>query len=40
MNGVLSLQINPPEGSEFTFGTQAAGIGFVTRRQDCGLCRD
>jgi eukaryotic-like serine/threonine-protein kinase len=23
---VLSLQINPPEGSEFTFGTQAAGI--------------
>ncbi len=23
---VLSLQINPPEGSEFTYGTQAAGI--------------
>ena len=23
---VLSLQINPPAGSEFTFGTQAAGI--------------
>jgi eukaryotic-like serine/threonine-protein kinase len=23
---VLSLQINPPEGSEFTFGTAAAGI--------------
>jgi eukaryotic-like serine/threonine-protein kinase len=23
---VLSLQINPPEGSEFTLGTQAAGI--------------
>ena len=23
---VLSLQINPPESSEFTFGTQAAGI--------------
>ena len=23
---VFSLQINPPEGSEFTFGTQAAGI--------------
>ncbi len=23
---VLSLQINPPEGSEFTFGTQAAGF--------------
>jgi DNA-binding winged helix-turn-helix (wHTH) protein len=25
---VLSLQINPPEGSELTFGTQAAGISF------------
>ena len=23
---VLSLQINPPEGSEFTYGTQATGI--------------
>ncbi len=22
----MSLQINPPEGSEFTFGTQAAGL--------------
>jgi hypothetical protein len=33
---VLSLQINPPEGSEFTYGTQATGISLSPVATDHG----